>query len=61
MTYVSPASFTAYLFRRAARAVPPAAVRAPGPVARMLIKVAVFAPLLVGAFALRYAAMVFQP
>lgn len=61
MTYISPVSLGAHLFRRAVRAVPPAAVRAPGPVARILIKVAVFAPLLVGAFALRHAALVFQP
>ncbi len=61
MTYVSPASLTASLFRRAVRAVPPVAGRAPGPVARILIKVAVFAPLLVGAFALRFAGLLLQP
>lgn len=61
MTYLSPVSLSAHLFRRAVRAVPPATARVPGPMARMLMKGAVFAPLLVGAFALRYAVLVFQP
>ncbi len=66
MTLLSPLRSTS------ARPIPPARRRArqalsrvaryqPGPLAGMLIKVAVFAPLLVGAFALRWAVLLFQP
>ncbi|OYX82666.1 MAG: hypothetical protein B7Y75_06100 [Azorhizobium sp. 35-67-5] len=49
------------LARRARHVLSLAARHQPGPVARMLIKLGVFAPLLLGAFALRYAVLLLQP
>lgn len=61
MTALSPLDRTTHLFHRMARTMPPAVERPLGTVARILIRLAVLAPLLVGAFALRWAFLVFQP
>lgn len=59
MPYRSPTALTALVVQRAARAPLPAGI--PGTLARMALKLAVLAPLVLGAFALRYAALLFQP
>ncbi|TDT89515.1 hypothetical protein DFO45_4436 [Azorhizobium sp. AG788] len=53
MTYHAPATAAARLFIAAARHAP---AGLPGPLTRMLLKIAVLAPLVIAAFALRYAA-----
>ncbi|WP_029003402.1 hypothetical protein [Azorhizobium doebereinerae] len=57
--YRSPAALTALVVHRAAHARLPVGI--PGTLMRMALKLAVLAPLVLGAFALRYAAMLFQP